>query len=640
MNILHKILDSLNKKNNNHSPELHLSATFPNYNQRNDCYKILIQQKETETLVSEANVKIDKINDLVLILNNTINRKEFYDTLEEISNIFTELLDYEYKLDFPYSTSTLLKDFENKKEKWIWRLEQRISEKEKCKTKTVSLTNKRDDILSKSKENSINPTWNRLNSNTRLPDLDNNNEIHENESTSPLYETDIHSKQFLEHNPNLEILVNSHETEPSHQYNDKLESLHYDINENFNHTIEYKSNLTESEPQNDTPEQNIKKYIFPSVELLIKQTQKELPSEELNAKALKLVETLLSFDIDAEIIDIFLGARFTRFEIQLGKGMRIKDVHRIKDNIQLSLETTNIHIEAPIPGRTTIGIDAENKELSIVSLRSILESNEFNQFPSNLTIAIGKDIAGNIIVDSIENMCHLLIGGTTGSGKSVFINSMLISILYKASPIEVKFLLIDTLGVNLSIYNHIPHLLLPVITDCIKASAALRWCVNEMKERYHHFAVFGVKDLQNYNKSIEKYSFNNTLAKLPRIVIVIDDFSDLMKVSNNIIEENICKLAQMGRACGIHLIISTQRPSVDVITGTIKANLPSRIAFKVFSAIDSKTVLDAKGAEDLLSEGDMLYYPQGARTPLRIQGTFISNKEVCDVLDFLNRQLQ
>lgn len=616
MNILHKILKSFNKNNN--TPELHLTSTFSTYNQRNDCYKILLQQKETETLVTEVNIKIDKINELVLIANTTIDRKEFYSTIEEISKIFTELLDYEYKLDFPYSPSDLLKDFENKQENWIKLLEQRINIKEnhEAKTKSVTINNMPDEISSNSKENTPDTTRD-LNSDMALDDLDKENMIcinsHEDESESS---------------------VNSYDVKELHPCNNEPQSLQYNIDENINQAIEHKSNLPESEPQNDLS----KIYMYPSLALLNKHSHKELPKEELKSNALKILQVLFSFGIDAEIVDIFLGARFTRFEIQLGTGVRIKDVLHIKDDILLSLEAVSLHITAPIPGKTTIGIDVENKELSTVTLRSILESNEFNEFPSNLAIAIGKDISGNVIVDSLDNMYHLLIGGTTGSGKSIFINSVLMSILYKASPADVKLILIDTLGVNMSIYNHIPHLLSPVLTDSLKASAALRWCVGEMKERYNRFTIFDAKDLKSYNKAIEKHPCEDTFSKLPRIVIVIDDFSDLMIAFGNIIEENICKLAQMGRACGIHLIISTQRPSVDVITGTIKANLPTRIAFKVFSAIDSKTILDRKGAEDLLSDGDMLFYPQCARAPMRIQGTFVSDNEVCAVLDFLKNQ--
>lgn len=474
-----------------------------------------------------------------------------------------------------------------------------------------------DEILSNSKENPPDTTRD-LNSDMELVNLDKENTIcinsHEDESESS---------------------VNSYDVKELHPYNNEPQSLQYNIDENISQTIEHKSNLLESEPQNDMS----KIYMLPSLTLLNKITHKELPEEELRSNALKIMQVLLSFGINAEFVDFFIGARFTRFEIQLGTGVRIKDVLHIKDDILLSLEAVSLHITAPIPGKTTIGIDVENKELSTVPLRSILESNEFYEFPSNLTIAIGKDISGNVIVDSLDNMYHLLIGGTTGSGKSIFINSVLMSILYKASPTDVKLILIDTLGVNLSIYNHIPHLLVPVLTDCAKASAALRWCVDEMKERYNRFTVFEAKDLKSYNKAVEKYSCEDTFTKLPRIVIVIDDFSDLMNAFGNIIEENICRLAQMGRACGIHLVISTQRPSVDVITGTIKANLPTRIAFKVFSAIDSKTILDRKGAEDLFSDGDMLFYPQGARAPMRIQGAFVSDNEVCAVIDFVKKQM-
>lgn len=389
------------------------------------------------------------------------------------------------------------------------------------------------------------------------------------------------------------------------------------------------------------PEDKLKpfKYIFPPVELLDKKQDSENGMSEVEQCKVKLKRTFEVFGIKADIVNILQGARFTRFEIQIGKGVRIKDILKIEDDIKLNLEAANIHIEAPIPGRTTIGIDVENKELFTVSFMEIIESKVFSEFPSNLAVAIGKDIAGNVIVESLENMCHLLVGGTTGSGKSVCINSIIMSILYKADPSEVKLVLIDTKAVNLYVYNGIPHLMIPVVTDLKKASAVLNWGTAEMDDRYRKFSHYGVRDLENYNKAAEKcFTTDKSLKKLPSIVIIIDDFSDLMIGYKNEVEENVCRLAQMGRACGIHLIISTQRPSVDVITGIIKANIPSRIAFNVFSAIDSRTMLDVKGAEKLLGDGDMLFYPQGQRTPLRVQGTFVSDEEIENVIHFVKKQ--
>lgn len=381
-------------------------------------------------------------------------------------------------------------------------------------------------------------------------------------------------------------------------------------------------------------------YIFPSVFLLDKKQDSENYLDEIKQRTGKLVQTFTAFGVNAEIVDVSSGARFTRFEIQIGKGVRIRDVLKIEDDIKLNLESSNIHIEAPIPGRTTIGIDVENRKLSIVTLKEMIESKEFTENSSDLTVAIGKDVVGNTIVESLDNMCHLLIGGTTGSGKSVCISSIIMSILYKADPNNVKLLMIDTKAVNLTMYNGIPHLLIPVVTELRKSTGALNWAVAEMTDRYRKFANYGAKDLTGYNKAMEKYSSDDELPqKIPRIVIIIDDFSDLMTTDNSGTEENICRLAQMGRAAGIHLVISTQRPSVDVITGIIKANIPSRIAFNVFSAIDSRTILDTKGAEDLLLDGDMLFYSFGSRKPIRVQGTFVSDEEIENVVEFVKNQI-
>lgn len=382
------------------------------------------------------------------------------------------------------------------------------------------------------------------------------------------------------------------------------------------------------------------RYVFPMISLLNKNQKSEVNTEELKDKAIKLCQTFQVFGIKMDIVDISYSPRFTRFEIQIGKNVRIRDIFKIKDDIKLNLETNNLNIEAPIPGRTTIGIDIENRNLSTIKIRSIIQSKEFMDSTSNLTVTIGKDMAGNVIVENLENVHHLLIGGTIGSGKSVFINSIIMSILYKANPTDSKLILIDTKAINFCIYNDIPHLMVPVITDIKKASAALNWCVSEMKYRYQKFSDFGARDLKSYNKSVEKFStVENPIYKFPRIVIIIDDFSDLMASYSGKIEESICRLAQMGRACGIHLIISTQRPSVDVITGTIKANIPTRIAFKVFSAVDSRTILDSKGAEELLGDGDMLFYPQGHRNPIRVQGAFVSDEEIENVVNFVKNQM-
>ncbi len=313
----------------------------------------------------------------------------------------------------------------------------------------------------------------------------------------------------------------------------------------------------------------------------------------------------------------------------------------LSDDIKLNLAATDIRIEAPIPGKAAIGIEVPNKENMAVALRDLLETKEFKEFPSNLAFAVGKDIAGKAVVADIAKMPHMLIAGATGSGKSVCINTLIMSILYKAHPDDVKLIMVDPKVVELSVYNGIPHLLIPVVTDPKKAAAALHWGVTEMTERYKKFADFNVRDLKGYNQKVESMrekGEEDAPAKLPQIVIIVDELADLMMVSPGEVEESICRLAQLARAAGIHLIIATQRPSVDVITGLIKANMPSRVAFSVSSGVDSRTILDMNGAEKLLGKGDMLFYPQGYSKPARVQGAFVSDREVSDVVDFLKNQ--
>ena len=310
------------------------------------------------------------------------------------------------------------------------------------------------------------------------------------------------------------------------------------------------------------------------------------------------------------------------------------------DDIKLNLAATDIRIEAPIPGKAAIGIEVPNKENTPVALRDLLESKEFKEFPSKIAFAVGKDIAGKVVVADIGKMPHMLIAGATGSGKSVCINTLIMSILYKAHPDEVKLIMVDPKVVELSVYNGIPHLLIPVVTDPKKASAALHWGVTEMEDRYKKFADLNVRDLKGYNEKITamREKGENVPANLPQMIIIVDELADLMMVCPGEVEDSICRLAQLARAAGIHLIIATQRPSVDVITGLIKANMPSRVAFSVSSGVDSRTILDMNGAEKLLGKGDMLFYPQGYSKPARIQGAFVSDKEVSDVVDFLKNQ--
>ena len=385
-----------------------------------------------------------------------------------------------------------------------------------------------------------------------------------------------------------------------------------------------------------------KRYIFPPISLLKKgEPRKGDSSNQLKETAYRLQQTLQTFGVKVTITDISQGPSVTRYEMQPEQGVKVSKIVGLTDDIKLNLAATDIRIEAPIPGKAAVGIEVPNKENSAVALRDLLESGEFKNFQSNICFAVGKDISGQVVVTDIAKMPHMLIAGATGSGKSVCINTIIMSILYKANPADVKMIMIDPKVVELSIYNGIPHLMIPVVTDPKKASAALHWAVAEMTERYKKFADLNVRDLKGFNKAVEMgkvSSEGEELQKMPQIVIIVDELADLMMVAAGEVEESICRLAQLARACGIHLIIATQRPSVDVITGLIKANMPSRIAFSVSSGVDSRTILDMNGAEKLLGKGDMLFYPQGYSKPARVQGAFVSDSEVSDVVDFLRNQ--
>ncbi len=384
------------------------------------------------------------------------------------------------------------------------------------------------------------------------------------------------------------------------------------------------------------------KYIFPPLSRLQKGSSSMGDNTmELKETAMRLQQTLNTFGVKVTITDISQGPSVTRYEMQPEQGVKVSKIVSLSDDIKLNLAATDIRIEAPIPGKAAIGIEVPNKENMAVALRDLFETKEFKEYPSNIAFAVGKDIAGQTVVADIAKMPHMLIAGATGSGKSVCINTLIMSILYKAHPDDVKLIMIDPKVVELSVYNGIPHLLIPVVTDPKKASAALHWAVSEMTERYKKFADFNVRDLKGYNKKLETMRENgeeDVPSKMPQIVIIVDELADLMMVAPGEVEEAICRLAQLARACGIHLIIATQRPSVDVITGLIKANMPSRVAFSVSSGVDSRTILDMNGAEKLLGKGDMLFYPQGYAKPARVQGAFVSDKEVSDVVDFLKNQ--
>ena len=375
-------------------------------------------------------------------------------------------------------------------------------------------------------------------------------------------------------------------------------------------------------------------YEYPPVELLSKGAKKTLKggAKALTDTATRLQKTLYSFGVSAKVENVSVGPAITRYELKPAEGVRVSKIANLADDIALNLAAETIRIEAPIPGKQAVGIEVPNKEKEAVHLREVLDGEEFKQNESKLTVALGKDVAGNIQLADIAKMPHVLIAGSTGSGKSVCINTIITSIIYKAKPSEVKFVMVDPKVVELSVYNGIPHLLIPVVTDPRKAAGALAWAVQEMENRYNLFAQKGVRDLKGYNKAIEK---EEETGKLPQIVIIIDELADLMMVAKNDVEDAICRLAQKARAAGMHLVIATQRPSVDVITGLIKANVPSRIAFAVSSQVDSRTILDSVGAEKLLGKGDMLFFPSGAPKPSRVQGAFVSDDEVEKIVDFV-----
>ena len=375
-------------------------------------------------------------------------------------------------------------------------------------------------------------------------------------------------------------------------------------------------------------------YEFPPIQLLAEGDKKGVKGgkKAVADTATRLQKTLYSFGVSAKVENVSVGPAITRYELKPAEGVRVNKIANLADDIALSLAAETIRIEAPIPGKQAVGIEVPNKENEIVPLRDIIDCDEFKNHKSKLAFALGKDVAGDEVVADIAKMPHVLIAGATGSGKSVCINTLIASIIYKAKPSEVKLVMVDPKVVELSVYNGIPHLLIPVVTDPKKSAGALAWAVQEMVNRYSLFASKNVRDIKGYNAALEGEGEGH---KLPQIVIIIDELSDLMMVSPKDVEDSICRLAQMARAAGMHLVIATQRPSVDVITGIIKANIPSRIAFSVSSQVDSRTILDMAGAEKLLGKGDMLFYPAGAPKPTRIQGAFVSDKEVEKIVDFV-----
>ena len=407
---------------------------------------------------------------------------------------------------------------------------------------------------------------------------------------------------------------------------------------------EQRANSPQGKIRNEISKNVKKPYTFPGTYLLKKNTDEgdSLSDNEYRNTAITLQETLASFDVNVTVEDISVGPSVTLYELKPEQGVKVSKVLSLANDIKLALAASDIRIEAPIPGKSAIGIEVPNKQKHTVYLRDLFESRTFKNGNESIGFAVGKDISGKVIVSDIAKMPHVLIAGATGSGKSVCINTLIMSIIYKYSPEDVKLIMVDPKVVELSVYNGIPHLLIPVVTEPKKAASALNWAVAEMGERYKKFAATGVRDLTAYNKRIDEAKRRGNIEglpeKLPKIVIIIDELADLMMVANNEVEDAIVRLAQLARACGIHLVIATQRPSVNVITGIIKANIPSRIAFAVSSGTDSRTILDSNGAEKLLGKGDMLFAPYGAANPVRVQGAFVSDEEVSAVVDFLKNQ--
>ncbi len=383
-------------------------------------------------------------------------------------------------------------------------------------------------------------------------------------------------------------------------------------------------------------------YQVPPLSLLDKATKAGVPKSDKDAieKAKLLEDTLDSFDVRAKVVDVRRGPTVTRYEVHPAPGVKVASIVKLANDIALALASGDVRIEAPIPGKSAVGIEVPNREVSVVTLREVLESTEFRSHRSRLAVALGKDIAGKPIVASLESMVHLLIAGATGSGKSVCINSIIASLLFRTKPDELKLLMIDPKVVELSIYNGIPHLVAPVVTDPSKAAKALQWVLKEMARRYEAFAAIGVRDITKFNEHVAASLGKPEHMALPYMVVIIDELADLMVVAPVDVEDAIFRLAQMARAAGIHLVVATQRPSVDVITGTIKANIQSRIAFAVASQIDSRTILDSSGAEKLLGRGDMLFFPVGAQKPIRAQGAYISENEIEDIVKFVSSQAE
>ncbi|MDE6427300.1 MAG: DNA translocase FtsK [Ruminococcus sp.] len=421
--------------------------------------------------------------------------------------------------------------------------------------------------------------------------------------------------------------------------NDNTENTESEQLENNIKRVTENKRKKKTSRENSKPE-NANTYILPSLELLeLPNNKSDIKKEkaEIDAKAQKIVDTLKSFKVEVTVKDKLRGPSITRYEVQPGVGVQVKKIKNLEDDIALNLAAQGVRIEAPVPGKSVVGIEVPNENKDTVTIREIFSTPAFRNSASKLTFAVGKDIAGNIILGDIAKMPHVIIAGTTGSGKSVCTRSIIMSILYNATPEEVRVILIDPKIVEFKIFEGIPHLLIPIVTECKKAAGALNWAVNEMMRRYQIFADVGVNDLKSYNTYAGK---NEDIQKMPQIVIFIDELADMMLVAGKEVEDYICRLAQMGRAAGMHLVIATQRPTTDVITGLIKANIPSRIALSVMSQVDSRTIIDMAGADKLLGNGDMLYMPIGTNKPVRVQGCFASQADIDSTIDFIKSQVE
>ena len=475
-------------------------------------------------------------------------------------------------------------------------------------------------------------------------DIDNNDYYPDNESHVEDIQPDYMSNDYMSDD---EVTGAAPEDVTGYVESSYEDETPYDNDEIFENDVtnEEHKEKTEKEPEQVKPVHKPKKvYKFPPVSLLKRNPGTASGGKsEYRVTAQRLQETLLTFGVKVTITDISCGPTVTRYELQPEQGVKVSKIVSLSDDIKLNLAAADIRIEAPIPGKAAIGIEVPNKEAGSVYFRELVESKEFKESQSALSFGVGKDIAGKTIIADIAKMPHMLIAGATGSGKSVCINTIIMSILYKAKPEDVRLIMVDPKVVELSVYNGIPHLLLPVVTDPKKAAGALNWAVNEMTDRYKKFAAMQVRNIKGYNDVVvkkNKEGIDPPMEKLPQIVIIIDELADLMMVAPGEVEDAICRLAQLARAAGIHMVIATQRPSVNVVTGLIKANIPSKIAFAVSSGIDSRVIIDMNGAEKLLGKGDMLYFPSNLPKPLRVQGAFVSDEEVENVVSFLKENAE